>query len=262
MTSVGWIKLFRKITDWEWYRDGNTFRVFIHLLVTANHEPKKWRGVMVNRGQVVTGRKALMKSLSLSDQEVRTALKHLKSTSEITIESTNKYSIVTLVNYEEYQKKEDDNNQLNNQQPNIQSTSNQPASNQQVTTNKNIRTKECKNDKKKDIQTVIDFYNFHRGEMPRAIRTNDQRSKRILKLIDEYGLDDVLKTIRKACNISFLQGHGSNKWKGDFDFIINPNKFLRIMEGSYKGGVGNDSFNNFHQREYAEEELWELIDNR
>ena len=31
----GWIKLHRKITEWEWYSDANTFRVFMHLLLTA-----------------------------------------------------------------------------------------------------------------------------------------------------------------------------------------------------------------------------------
>lgn len=36
----GWISLYRKILNWEWYSDANTFRLFIHLLLQANHEEK------------------------------------------------------------------------------------------------------------------------------------------------------------------------------------------------------------------------------
>lgn len=52
----GWIKLHRKITEWEWYSDANTFRVFMHLLLTANYEDKRWRNIDVKRGQIITGR--------------------------------------------------------------------------------------------------------------------------------------------------------------------------------------------------------------
>ena len=40
----GWIKLHRKITEWEWYTDRNTLAVFLHLLIMANIEDKKYRG--------------------------------------------------------------------------------------------------------------------------------------------------------------------------------------------------------------------------
>ena len=174
MASGGWIKLFRKITEWEWYRDGNTFRVFVHLLVTANHEPKKWRGVMVSRGQVVTGRNALSKSLTLSDRQVRTALDHLKSTNEISIKTTNKFSLITIVNYEEYQRKDDENDQQNDQQLDTQATSKQPANDQQTTTNKNTRTKECKKDK--EDKKVY-------GELAHVQLTDDEYQK----LIRDFG---------------------------------------------------------------------------
>ena len=52
---------------------------------------------------------------------------------EITIKSTNKYSIITILNYESYQDEEiTTNNQTNNQL-----TNNQQATNKQLTTNKN-----------------------------------------------------------------------------------------------------------------------------
>jgi hypothetical protein len=96
----GWIKLHRKITKWEWYGDPFTSRIFFHLLVCANHADGKWRGTVVKRGQIITGYKSLSKTLGISVRSVRTSFKRLISTGEVTIETTNKFSVVTLVNYE------------------------------------------------------------------------------------------------------------------------------------------------------------------
>ena len=44
----GWIKVHRKLVDWEWYNDINVKVVFLHLLLTANHKEKQWKGAMHN----------------------------------------------------------------------------------------------------------------------------------------------------------------------------------------------------------------------
>lgn len=121
-----WVKLFSKFTEWEWYKDINTKTVFIHCLLKANWKDGRFEGKTIPRGSFVTGRKELSKQLMMTEQEIRTALKHLKSTNEITIKTTNKYSIITIVNYDLYQQ--------NNQEYNQQLTNNQPTTNQQLTT--------------------------------------------------------------------------------------------------------------------------------
>lgn len=118
----GWIKFYRKFLSWEWYSDINTKCLFLHLLLKANHKAKKWRGITIQQGQLVTGRKVLAEEIGLSEQQVRTSLLRLKSTNEITIESTRQYSIITLVKWNDYQA----------EQP-----TKQPTDNQQSTTNKN-----------------------------------------------------------------------------------------------------------------------------
>jgi hypothetical protein len=89
------------------------------------------KGIHINRGQLVTNRKELSERTGISEQSVRTCLDRLKSTSEITTKSTNKYTVVTLCNYDYYQGKKSETNQQNNQQTNQQLTNNQPATNQQ-----------------------------------------------------------------------------------------------------------------------------------
>ena len=130
----GWISLHRKITEWEWYHDASMYKLFTYLLLFANYEDKKFEGIIIKRGQILIGRKDLSKKLNISEQSVRTFIKRLKSTSEITIKSTNKYSVITICNYDSYQNNFEGANQQINQQINQQLTSNQPATNQQLTT--------------------------------------------------------------------------------------------------------------------------------
>ena len=141
-----YIRLYRKITNWEWYSDGNTMRVFLHLLLTANWKDGRYRGFEIPRGSTVIGRKALAKTLKISEQEVRTSLFHLQSTNEITMKSTNKFTIVTLVNYDNYQVFANESNQQNNQQSNQQLTNNQP------TTNHTRINKESNNENNENIE--------------------------------------------------------------------------------------------------------------
>lgn len=139
----GYFPLWRKIVDWGWYKDSNTKAVFLHLLLTMNHhKDSDFKGHKIKKGQCVHGRKELSAVLGLSEMQIRTSIKHLISTNEITIKATNKFTIYTLTNSEKYFPS----NYLNNQPRNQQTTNKQPTSNQQVTTSNNV--KNVKNVKK------------------------------------------------------------------------------------------------------------------
>ena len=103
----GWIKLHRKMINWEWYNDINVKVVFLHLLLTANHEDKKWQGIEIKRGQKITSLSHLAEETKLSVKQIRNVLNKLKSTGKITSKGTNKYTIITIVKYNDYQLKEE-----------------------------------------------------------------------------------------------------------------------------------------------------------
>jgi DNA replication protein DnaD len=121
----GWIKIHRQILEWEWYSDNNTFRLLMHLILKANHKEKRYRGIQLKSGSVITSRDILAIEIGLSVQQVRTALDKLKSTNEITIKTSSQGTIIEVVNYIKYQ--------VVTNEP----TKEQPKDNQQVTTNKN-----------------------------------------------------------------------------------------------------------------------------
>ena len=101
--NQGFITLQRQILEWEWYSDGNTFRLFIHLLLKANHTDKSYKGTLIKRGTFLTGLDVLSKETGLTVRQVRTCLTRLKSTNEVTIKTSSKGSIVQIVKYNEYQ---------------------------------------------------------------------------------------------------------------------------------------------------------------
>lgn len=153
----GWIKLLRKLLDWEWYTDIVVFKLFIHLLLTVNHQPKKWRGITIEKGATVTSIASLAVGSGLSEQQVRSALTKLQSTGEITKKSTNKNTVILVVNYSLYQSFEEPleeiRQQANQQTDNNQPTIEQQSNNNQITTNKN--EKNVNNDKNEENERNI-----------------------------------------------------------------------------------------------------------
>lgn len=103
MSDEGFIKLYRKMLNWEWYTDINTKVLFLHCLLKANYKEAKWQGVTIERGSFVTSIRHLADETGLSVRQTRTALEHLILTHEVTHRSTAKFSIITIVSYEKYQ---------------------------------------------------------------------------------------------------------------------------------------------------------------
>lgn len=122
----GWIKLHRQILEWEWYSDNNCFRLFLHLLLKANHKEKRFKGIELKVGSIVTSRDLLARETGLSSQQIRTALSKLISTNEITSVTSSQGTIIQIVSYEKYQVAT---NEITNEQP---------TNNQQATTNNNV----------------------------------------------------------------------------------------------------------------------------
>ena len=121
MELNGFIKLHRKLIEWGWYSDCVVKDVFLHILMTAAFKEGYYLGFKIEPGQAIIGRKKMASDLGFSEQQVRTALKKLESTGEISINSTNRFSIVTVANWETYQLCPET------------STNNQPTINQQIT---------------------------------------------------------------------------------------------------------------------------------
>ena len=103
MIEQGYIKLFRSLLKWEWYDDINATRLFIHLLLTVNHKDEKWHGFVVERGSRITSYGKLAKETGLSVKQIRTSLSKLIGTGEVASKTSNKFSIISISNYDLFQ---------------------------------------------------------------------------------------------------------------------------------------------------------------
>lgn len=152
MLEGGFIKLHRKMTKWGWYHDANTFRLFVHLLLTANYESRVFEGRIIERGQRAASYSGLSKETEISVQSIRTSINRLKSTGEITTESTSKFTIITIKNYDLYQQATND------------LTNDQQAANKRLTSDQQQwkKDKESKRKKKNvgDTRTSASYGEF------------------------------------------------------------------------------------------------------
>ena len=137
----GYIKLHRKMTEWEWYSDSNTKTVFLHLLLEANFKPTKYRGVELEAGQLVITQEALAVKLGLSRQNVRTAIEHLKSTKEITTRKEKGITVTTIENWAMYQC----GHETEKSESTKEITIDQPSTNQRLTKQQKKKEKNDKN---------------------------------------------------------------------------------------------------------------------
>jgi len=145
--STGWIKLHRQLLEWGWYDDINTSRLFVHLMLTANHKDNNWRGIQIKRGSRLTSLDKLSSETNLSVSKIRTAIKKLISTNEIASKSHSQHTVFTMINYDMYQDddKENDKPVTNESQTN----------DKRIATNKNDKNDKNVNNEKNDKKDIV-----------------------------------------------------------------------------------------------------------
>lgn len=244
---MGYIRIDRKILDWEWYSDINTSRLFLHLLLKANWKSGRFQGIEVPIGSLVTSYNVLAAETGLSVRNVRTALSHLQSTGEVTIKSHSKFSIISIKNYGLYQS--------GDTVTDIQVTRDRQASDTQPTTIE--EKKEVKQLKKNNniveqgtteyqYKDVIDYLNQKTGKAFKD-KSKDSRSHIKARFDEGYTLDDFKAVIDKK----------TAEWKGtEMDKYLRPatlfgTKFESYLnQGQVRRSTKKNSFNNIDQRDY------------
>lgn len=145
----GWIKLYRRFPDWQWFKRPEMVQIWVYILLSAAHRDHVWQSVNIRRGEFPTSVAALCRATGLSTQQVRTCLSRLERTGEITQKSTNKFTIITVCNFDDYQIDAETDQQTSNKQ----TTNNQQSNNNQITTLG--EWKESKKGKKGENVTTI-----------------------------------------------------------------------------------------------------------
>ena len=107
--------------------------------------------------------------------------------------------------------------------------------NEQLKTN--IREEEDKANKPEisnKPQQLADRYNAICTNLPRVVRLTDKR-RRAVRLIHDKGYtpEQLDEAFRRAQASSFCAGQNDRHWKADFDWLLNENNLVKVLEGKY-----------------------------
>lgn len=97
---MGFVQLSDDLSSWEWFDDRNTVYVYIRLLLGASWGERDYKGIHLQRGQLIISQREFADKCGITRQELRTILDRLIATHKITQTSTHKFSLITVVEYD------------------------------------------------------------------------------------------------------------------------------------------------------------------
>ena len=181
--KTGYVSIHREIMKWEWYKDSTVKDIFLHLILRANHIEASCKGQIIKRGQLITSQERLAEELGLSRQQVRTGLKKLEKTEEITILSANKGTLITVNNYDLYQSNDNRTTNLpTNYQPGYSKKSTKVRGEDKSTSNKVqlSNNQDFKNTKSKNKRLLND------NQPSESKKTTINNNNKDIKDINEF----------------------------------------------------------------------------
>jgi len=213
-TARGWIKLHRRLWENPRSHDPEWLAVWVYLLSHATHQP--WRTdfdgkiVELKPGQLKTGRDSIAEATGVHPSKVRRLLAKMKCDQQIDQQAGVKGSIITVLNWESYQRAD----QQNDHQP----TSDRPTSDQQATTNNNGKNKEKEKNKKNtqsdvsipiplslqkpEFQDAWQQWQVHRNEVKRPMTPTSARAQ--LQKLEAMGPERAVATLNHSITCSYL----------------------------------------------------------
>jgi hypothetical protein len=176
----GWIKLHRQLLASDTFKNEKLLKVWIYCLLKATHRDHEQivgrQLVRLSPGQFIFGRKKAAECLDMPESTIRDYIKLLEKSQNLTTKTTNKYSVVTLTNWEQFQSIDEI--------PDSKQASKRTANGQQMDTNKNI--KNGKNDKEEKI-IYAEFVKMRKQDYETLVQTyGEAMTKRMITELDNY----------------------------------------------------------------------------
>jgi len=218
--NEGWIKIYRKILDNKIWDNPVGFKIWVWCLLKANHKEcdvlLSRKTVHLDRGQFLFGRLSASEELKQSPSTVRNWIMFLKQDNCLDIKSSNKYSIITIINYDEYQTLD---SKLDNK----------------ITTEKkqNNTDKNVKNEN--NVNTYVSFFN---EKFKTQYTATSGRENKLSQRLKKFTLEEILKAVDNLSQSKFHTGDNDRGWKADPDFLIrNDEQIDKWLNNSKKTQV-------------------------
>ncbi|MPM63435.1 hypothetical protein SDC9_110315 [bioreactor metagenome] len=153
----GWIKLYRKLMDSPIFENERLLKVFIYCLLKSSHQERNavigLQTIELKKGQFVFGRKKAAAELNIPESTVWRHMKLLEKMNVLILESNNKWTVVTVGNWEKYQGVDNDSEQ--------QMDNKRTTDEQQMDTDKNVKNVKNKDNSQKSTKRIYDVDSIH-----------------------------------------------------------------------------------------------------
>lgn len=257
----GWIKVHRQIKDHFIYKDSETLHVWMHILLNATHEGRQTvlngKVVELLPGQMIFGRKKWSRDLNISESKIRSRIDLFVEAGMISKISNNKYSILTVKNWSEYQKNNhqssQNKDQQNDQSDSLEITEEVAVNDQEKSHTDDQQKTTVKNEKnvKKDIYSIFEFWNEQKIVVHRKLTGKmETATKGALK---DYSKDELQEAIANYSQIvKDSRYYFNHKWTLE-EFV------RRGLEKFMDGAVARENYLNGTQgiaAQKQEKENW------
>ena len=90
-------------------------------------------------------------------------------------------------------------------------------------------------DDRVSVKDIVEAWNelAEAKGLAKVVKVTDTRRKQIQARIKEYEPDDWSKALTAIYKSKFLCGENDRGWKADFDFLLQPKSFVKLVEGAY-----------------------------
>lgn len=253
--SSGWTKAYRRQAEGDLHQNLVLWALWNSLRDRAYWREGSliWRGkkITVYPGQVIIGLKEYAALWDVAKSTVKYWLDYLVSSERITYETSNKGTLVTILNWEKYQGEDE----TVERQPNEVRT----ASEQQPPLSeegKKVRRKNSKSSSQTTLPVLAKLWNEHSSpSQPKVRGCSNERRRKAQARLNEGDFRDPksywIDIIKRIASSKFCNGENDRGWVADFDFLIRPDTHHKVLEGKYNSGKAASSALDELQRRLA-----------
>ena len=267
----GWIKLHRKMREWQHYQRPSVRLVFEELLFCANTKAGWFHGIKVKRGETMASVSTIEEYTGFSRKTVIKALAMLEESGEIRREKYGNYTKTIICKFDHYQgdnKKQSGGNitpptappstPIDTPPTPPPSTPEQELKKEKNNIDANASSSgafapdpDLSSQESVDFVGLMKFFNRTMEEagaiIHRCKSCDGNRREFVRARIREHGLDAVYEMITKASQSDFLNGKSRSGWVADFTWLFRPSNFQKVLEGNYDNRTNNYNETNNHK---------------
>jgi hypothetical protein len=243
--SSGWYKQQRYIVERPWFKDADMVQLYTYLKSMAYVTDGKYKGIIIRRGSCPTTRSEMSEMTGLSARTIDRVLRRLVSYNEIIVKANNKFSIVTICDYDNYDNPDSLFGSAAGTTGGIAAgtTGGIAAGTTHLSTIENIIQEDNniltstfspykKEREKEDLALEVKkrYNKVFDGKLQSCIRLTMPTKLMVMECISRFGIQSVDLVFQQVLSEPFSLGQNKTGFIASFQYIFTPKRFQEYLE--------------------------------